>query len=910
MEGKLTQKSTLEQEMVRILNEEFDKDMETDSALEKKKEILDLFTNYNKLVSEQEFDQVISKLHMACRDCDLELIKICLSETIEDESKNLTFKIDKTNKTASLFNVNDKIEDLFIPRTINHESTDYLITSITGICRNIKSLKFSEDSAVKTIYGNVFSFSHIEELYFPESLNELKEGWCSYANYLKRIIVSPLNCQFKFIEDKYLVGKSEPNKEEFDVLLFARRDINEISIPSNIKIISSSAFFLCRNLNKVEIPTNSNLQLIGSSAFESSQIEEISIPPTVSKICENAFNFCSELRKVEIPTNSNLQLIGSGAFESSQIEEISIPPTVSKICEKAFNFCSELRKVEIPTNSKLQSIGSSAFGLSKIEELYFPESLNELKDGWCSYADCLKRIIVSPLNCQFKFIEDKYLFGKSEPNKEEFDVLLFARRDISEISIPTNIKIISSSAFYGCKNLNKVKNPTNSILQSIGSNAFHNTIIEEIFIPPTVITICKYAFYGCKNLKKVEIPTNSNLQIIESSAFKGSIIEEIFIPPTVLKICENAFSDCKNLKKVEIPTNSNLQIIESNAFYNTIIEEISIPSNVLKICEETFCNCQELRKVEIPKNSTLQSIGSSAFSGSKIEELYFPESLNELKDGWCHITDYLKRIIVSPLNCQFKFIEDQYLFGKSESNKEEYDVLLFARRDINKISIPSNIKIISSSAFYGCKSISKVEIPTNSNLQSIGSNAFGQCIKLRKFKIPTNSNLQSIGSYAFFFSNIESIFIPPTISSIHRSTFDFCQRLRKIEIPANSNLQIIEERAFDCSNIEEILIPPKVKKICEYAFFLCPKLRKVEIPTNSDLQKIEICAFSYSNIESIIIPSNVRNLASAINNCEHLQIIEISEESKLNSVPIKFLGKSLKSIIMIPPSLIKLIDTE
>ena len=863
MEGKLTQKSTLEQEMVRILNEEFDKDMETDSALEKKKEILDLFTNYNKLVSEQEFDQVISKLHMACRDCDLELIKICLSETIEDESKNLTFKIDKTNKTASLFNVNDKIEDLFIPRTINHESTDYLITSITGICRNIKSLKFSEDSAVKTIYGNVFSFSHIEELYFPESLNELKEGWCSYANYLKRIIVSPLNCQFKFIEDKYLVGKSEPNKEEYDVLLFARSDISEISIPSNIKIISSSAFFHCRNLNKVEIPTNSNLQLIGSSAFE-----------------------------------------------SSQIEEISIPPTVSKICEKAFNFCSELRKVEIPTNSNLQTIGSSSFGLSKIEELYFPESLIELKDGWCHITDYLKRIIVSPLNSRFKFIEDKYLFGKSEPNKEEYDVLLFARRDISEISIPSNIKIISSSAFYGCKNLNKVKIPTNSILQSIGSNAFHNTIIEEIFIPPTVITICKYAFYGCKNLKKVEIPTNSNLQIIESSAFNGSIIEEIFIPPTVLKICENAFSDCENLKKVEIPTNSNLQIIESNAFYNTIIEEITIPTNVLKICEETFCNCQELRKVEIPKNSNLQSIGSSAFSGSKIEELYFPESLNELKDGWCHITDYLKRIIVSPLNCQFKFIEDKYLFGKSESNKEEYDVLLFARRDINKISIPSNIKIISSSAFYGCKSISKVEIPTNSNLQSIGSNAFGQCIKLRKFKIPTNSNLQSIGSYAFFFSNIESIFIPPTISSIHRSTFDFCQRLRKIEIPANSNLQIIEERAFDGSNIEEILIPPKVKKICEYAFFLCPKLRKVEIPTNSDLQKIEMCAFSYSNIESIIIPSNVRNLASAINNCEHLQIIEISEESKLNSVPIKFLGKSLKSIIMIPPSLIKLIDTE
>ena len=42
-------------------------------------------------------------LHVACKKSELELIEIYLSETIKDETNDLTFKINKTNKTASLF---------------------------------------------------------------------------------------------------------------------------------------------------------------------------------------------------------------------------------------------------------------------------------------------------------------------------------------------------------------------------------------------------------------------------------------------------------------------------------------------------------------------------------------------------------------------------------------------------------------------------------------------------------------------------------------------------------------------------------------------------------------------------------------------------------------------------------------
>ena len=230
----------------------------------------------------------------------------------------------------------------------------------------------------------------------------------------------------------------------------------------------------------------------------------------------------------------------------------------------------------------------------------------ELKEGWCSDTEKLRRIIISPFNGQFIFKEDKYLIGKSNQNNDEFDKLLFVRRDIKKISIPQNIKIIESFSFSDSK-------------------------IEEIFIPPSVTKICENAFYGCENLRKVEIPTNSNLQTIEKCAFSKSDIEKISIPQSVTKICEHAFSYCDNLRKVEIPTNSNLQTIEKYAFSGSKIEEIFIPQSVTKICEHAFYFCTELIIIEISEESQLKSISISSFE--KCQEhmiIMIPSSLKEL----------------------------------------------------------------------------------------------------------------------------------------------------------------------------------------------------------------------------------------------------------------------------------------
>ena len=145
MEGNDTLYLKSKLKVFQIPIEKYVNSINIESSIKKKNEIIDLLTNHNHLRSEEEYNQIDTKLLTACREGNIELIKICLSETVHNDSKDLTFKIDKTNKTASLFQVSSKIDHLVIPRIIKLESTDYLITSIIDIVSFIKSLYFVED---------------------------------------------------------------------------------------------------------------------------------------------------------------------------------------------------------------------------------------------------------------------------------------------------------------------------------------------------------------------------------------------------------------------------------------------------------------------------------------------------------------------------------------------------------------------------------------------------------------------------------------------------------------------------------------------------------------------------------------------------------------------------------------------
>ena len=130
MEDKHTQESILDSKVFKIPIEKFEKDLNMEPVKEKKKKILELFTSCNKLHTQEEYDEIKYRLHKACRKCDLELIQIYLNKRISDETKSVEFKIDETKRTTSLFKDNTCNEEFVIPRTIEHESVEYLTNNL------------------------------------------------------------------------------------------------------------------------------------------------------------------------------------------------------------------------------------------------------------------------------------------------------------------------------------------------------------------------------------------------------------------------------------------------------------------------------------------------------------------------------------------------------------------------------------------------------------------------------------------------------------------------------------------------------------------------------------------------------------------------------------------------------------
>lgn len=503
-------------------------------------------------------------------------------------------------------------------------------------------------------------------------------------------------------------------------------------------------------------------KIIGCNRFKG----KINIPRTVkyesaeyiiTSISSNAFR-STRIDWLCFSDESELEIIENRAFGNSYIQRFTIPPNLKKICEYAFYSCKELKIIEMPSNSKLKTIEKCSFALSSIESFTIPESLTDLQNGWCIMTPKLTEICVSPKNPRYITYDDgKILIGKSSFESENYDNLVFCVRNIKYAKIPSFIEHICDYAFENCDQLQKIIIPSDSVLQTIGKNAFSNSSIESFKIP-----------------------------------FSLKIIKEY------------AFSECHKLRNIENTMNSELQIIEERAFANTLIENFTISSHLTKICGYSFINCKQLKKIEVAQNSELKTIDIEAFHGTRIDNFIIPASVVDLKEGWFSHSPNLITINVSPDNHCYKNYENKMIIGKSCVEEDVYDTVIFCNRNVLYITIPSYIKYIGAYSFSNCNYIRNVEIQSDSKLQvirnyafynsalerftipqsltKIGEYAFSECMKLKKFQIPNNSKLQIINSRAFANSPIKSLMIPHNLADLDVSVFYRCTCLQIIEI--------------------------------------------------------------------------------------------------------------------------------
>ena len=149
-------------------------------------------------------------------------------------------------------------------------------------------------------------------------------------------------------------------------------DFTKVVIPSLVEVITNSAFYGTK-IENVELP--SNVKIIKTLAFHScEELKSVTIPNSVKEIGDATFQNCTSLTSVEIP--NSLRELNTKLFKGSGLTEITIPGTVKVIGKEAFADCKDLKTVVIEDG--VRKIDNNAFYNTGIDTIVVPESVTML----------------------------------------------------------------------------------------------------------------------------------------------------------------------------------------------------------------------------------------------------------------------------------------------------------------------------------------------------------------------------------------------------------------------------------------------------------------------------------------------------------------------------------------------------
>ena len=533
---------------------------------------------------------------------------------------------------------------------------------------------------------------------------------------------------------------------------------------------------------------------IGENAFSVSKISSVVFPNTLKNISDNAFWHCESLTDVQLP--EGLQSIGEYAFQQCEaLKTLEIPKNLKSIGDYAFSYCSSLSDIEIPnniTNLSVQmfsmctgiknitfhgakTIESGCFnGVYYVDNVYFDNTEDFVKMKYNNYDSVpwVKNSMIKTYNFSGDPV-NIYINGEI----------------IKNITVPNGIKTINDLAFSCIFSLESIEMTDET--ESIGGSAFN---------------YC--------NLKTVNIP--SNVKEIGTNAFSNNVnLKSVTMSEGIKRIGSCAFGSCEALEKVKLP--ESLESFGTGAFIGcSSLSEINIPSGIKEIPTSLFCGCNSLTNLVLP--DSIKKLGSDFIRNTGISELKIPDSVDDIDNTAFYDAD-VKLIIENNV----------YAYAYAKRNSIKYEAKSITESDINGITyaysnksaivikcndnksgaviIPENVnnvpvKAIAENAFYSCRSISDITIPTGT--EKIGRLAFGSCTSLKKVNLP--EGIKEIGSSAFSYcSKLSEIDIPEGVESIEGDTFIYCSTLNSVKIP--STVKSTGNGAFGyCSNLRNVYI--------------------------------------------------------------------------------------------------------
>lgn len=401
---------------------------------------------------------------------------------------------------------------------------------------------------------------------------------------------------------------------------FFSSTITSVVLPSSIKFVGKSAFYMCDSLRSVTFtcdvdsicgyafsgcPNLSELTLqkvgyIGENAFSDTDIFSLILQEGLDSIGDNAFHGCDKLRAFHMP-NSVVKMGKQMFMYCGSLSEVTLSSGLTELPDETFRGCGQLHDLTLP--SGIKRIGANAF-YSCPATPQLPEGLVEIGAG--AFSDYGAPTIELPSSLR--------IIGNGA----------FSYTDLTSIVIPEGVDSVGYSTSMG------------------GGGAFQRCkYLRSAVIPSTLKRISPYMFDGCERLTNVTIA--EGIEEIGDGAFKGCVaLETLDLPASLRGVGYQALAECSTLSTIVLP--EGLTTIGEEAFRDDeALATATLPSTLTEVGRGAFMGCSGLTSLYVAA-ATPPTAYVNSFLDVDVEKctLYVPEGAVDVYSAAPYWQDFLR----------------------------------------------------------------------------------------------------------------------------------------------------------------------------------------------------------------------------------------------------------------------------
>ena len=777
-------------------------------------------------------------------------------------------------------------------------------------CKSLKEIVFPEDNELVTIGSNAFQATESLKLANLEALSVWQataaESYQFHGTGLEKVVLPAsmvkLESQFIFASCGSLIELVLPEGLE-EIAAHAFRNggaLEELNIPSSVKVIGSLSFF------------RSGIKRINSLAAE---------PPALTDV--NVFFPIGDVTKVVVPAASidsykkakvwsSLASVIVGAEEPDKLYgKISVSempsPSDDFIIENGvlIKYVGPGGDVVLPEG--ITRIADNAFRSNQtVTSVVMQSGITEM--GMCVFWDChyIKRIVFSDT---IKVIPTSTCY------------LNWA---LEEVILPRDVEEIQSTAFINCYALTSLDFSKYNI-RIFGEQSFKGSGLQEVYFSKNVKVIGRQAFLQCYRLKNVTFEEGIELEFLGASVFSACImLEEVDLsmldmkelPSEIFRLCSaltkvklpsqltsipwGLFNSCTSLREIDL-SDTKITVLNNYVFYKcTSLERVILPERLTEIMKGTFSDTASLEYIVIPESVT--KIGNDAFKGSGLKAIVFNSPVPPALGSGIFLkhNDELRVFVPSDsaeaykkalgeysdlVNSSSEFdIRDGVLykyFGCSEEVTVPYEVKSIAagafkgNATLRSVYIGGITAGIGTEAFEGCSSLSYVYL--SQSVKTIKDRAFGGCGSLARVVIdasvppktgkevfPLNDGLviEVIDGarevYAREWKRYEKLIVENGFTVVDGVLVCYKGIAKDVIVP--EGVTELGKYVFQgCAYMETLTLPEGLIKLGDGAINSCNSLRSIKFPDS--LSDIGTDSLSFNkSLECLDIPVNVTRI--------------------------------------------------